>query len=397
MKSMNKHDIIKEFSFAVAAAVLLAGSNLPVSARAPYNDIENLKLTEGGSPLQINPEFECVYFRNLNWERDHDFLAVTTAEGLSDEIADENSKIDFVVEWDEYIETSYHSPDSVNVGLNQGYLMSLKKKYGEDCKIYRVQCEFDTDDMYRTARQFARKYDTVFDTFMLERQNFGKCNWDGTYALVLNAELTEQAQNGTLKRDDLEAMFPDAYEKMRTAPAQYAEKKAAYEAFEKEFSETAKELAKQGYSETDIIGKKMHALTAAGVTSPDSWTMAAIDTATSIYLKYRGQLSAFQPNYEIYSFCAAYRTFSAWDGVGDMNEDGVVNAEDATAILIEAAKGGTGNGTLTKYDAQFADVNSDGIVNAKDATIILCYSAAKGAGSALTLEEYVLQTESKSW
>lgn len=67
--------------------------------------------------------------------------------------------------------------------------------------------------------------------------------------------------------------------------------------------------------------------------------------------------------------------------IGDPNEDGVVNAEDAADVLSSAAHAGAGNGTeLSGAQGSAADVNGDGKFDASDASAILQYSAALGTG-----------------
>ncbi|MCR5718842.1 MAG: leucine-rich repeat protein [Oscillospiraceae bacterium] len=74
--------------------------------------------------------------------------------------------------------------------------------------------------------------------------------------------------------------------------------------------------------------------------------------------------------------------------MGDPNGDGIINARDATMVLIVAAKSGTGTGnTLTDKQFIAADVNRDNIVNSKDATLILRYTVAAGVGQDITIEE----------
>ena len=66
---------------------------------------------------------------------------------------------------------------------------------------------------------------------------------------------------------------------------------------------------------------------------------------------------------------------------GDPNEDGIVNASDATEMLIASARMGAGQeSSLDEAQTQAADVNKDGIVNASDAAIVLRYAAAVGSG-----------------
>lgn len=68
---------------------------------------------------------------------------------------------------------------------------------------------------------------------------------------------------------------------------------------------------------------------------------------------------------------------SVWDGAGDCNADGVVNAQDAAEQLIIAANAGTGSEIeITSAN----DINADGKVNALDAAAVLAYAAAQGSG-----------------
>ena len=75
--------------------------------------------------------------------------------------------------------------------------------------------------------------------------------------------------------------------------------------------------------------------------------------------------------------------------LGDVNNDGSINAEDANAILIAAARLGTGKASgLTAELEKAADVNNDGVLNAKDATSVLRYAAAVGTGQKVSIEDF---------
>ena len=77
--------------------------------------------------------------------------------------------------------------------------------------------------------------------------------------------------------------------------------------------------------------------------------------------------------------------------LGDVNQDGRVNAKDASLILIEAAKRGTGNGTQDTAMEAAADVTGDHAINAKDANIVLQYAAllgVSGGGGLPCFSEY---------
>ncbi len=78
---------------------------------------------------------------------------------------------------------------------------------------------------------------------------------------------------------------------------------------------------------------------------------------------------------------------------GDLYEDGEINANDATLLLLESAALGAGNPqSLTSLQIAEADVNMDGSMNASDATVILMYAASHSAGNFPgTLTEFAAQ------
>ena len=66
---------------------------------------------------------------------------------------------------------------------------------------------------------------------------------------------------------------------------------------------------------------------------------------------------------------------------GDVNGDSLVNAADASEILIAAAQLGAGEAHgLTADQVTAADVNGDGVINASDAALVQMYAAMTGAG-----------------
>ena len=72
----------------------------------------------------------------------------------------------------------------------------------------------------------------------------------------------------------------------------------------------------------------------------------------------------------------------AANALGDVNGDSSVNASDATEILIDAARTGSGIFSLLS-DAQkaAADANGDRVINSNDAVEILIYAAGIGSSS----------------
>jgi hypothetical protein len=77
---------------------------------------------------------------------------------------------------------------------------------------------------------------------------------------------------------------------------------------------------------------------------------------------------------------------------GDVNEDGKIDAKDASAILVEYSKMSTGgDGNFTASQKQAADVNADTKIDAKDASFILSYyaMASTATGEVPTMEEFM--------
>ena len=76
---------------------------------------------------------------------------------------------------------------------------------------------------------------------------------------------------------------------------------------------------------------------------------------------------------------------------GDVNDDGIIDAKDATAILTAYSKSSVIDGELGFDDNQkkAADVNRDNIVDGKDATSVLTYYARTSSGYGGTLEEFM--------
>ena len=75
-----------------------------------------------------------------------------------------------------------------------------------------------------------------------------------------------------------------------------------------------------------------------------------------------------------------------------MNEDGKVDAKDASIVLVAYAKVSTGSEDgLTEKQRKAADVNADGKVDAKDASSILAYYALVSTASddSPTMKEFM--------
>ena len=72
--------------------------------------------------------------------------------------------------------------------------------------------------------------------------------------------------------------------------------------------------------------------------------------------------------------------------IGDVNNDGIIDARDATEVLTDYAR--TSTGSESKLSRQIADINNDYVIDARDATLILTYYAKTSVGEKMTIEEY---------
>ncbi|MBO7395725.1 MAG: leucine-rich repeat protein [Ruminococcus sp.] len=76
--------------------------------------------------------------------------------------------------------------------------------------------------------------------------------------------------------------------------------------------------------------------------------------------------------------------------LGDANEDGSIDAKDASFILAAYAKASTGSADgLSDTQRSAADVNADGKVDAKDASFILAYYSYLSTGGKDSLEAFL--------
>ncbi len=78
--------------------------------------------------------------------------------------------------------------------------------------------------------------------------------------------------------------------------------------------------------------------------------------------------------------------------LGNLNGDGVIDANDASMLLVAAAAAGSGGDHgLTEAQIAAADLNADGQFDASDASLILMYAAYAGAGGELDLAGFLAQ------
>ena len=86
----------------------------------------------------------------------------------------------------------------------------------------------------------------------------------------------------------------------------------------------------------------------------------------------------------------AYAADEAALSFGDPNDDGKIDAKDASFVLEAYAKLSTGSeDVLTSAESTAADVRTDGNVDAKDASAILAYYAYLSTGGSYTLPVFL--------
>ncbi|WP_294412028.1 BspA family leucine-rich repeat surface protein [uncultured Ruminococcus sp.] len=82
-------------------------------------------------------------------------------------------------------------------------------------------------------------------------------------------------------------------------------------------------------------------------------------------------------------------TYAATDSVGDTNNDGKIDATDASNILSKYTEYATSGKTPTPYELAVYDVNGDGKINSVDASYVLSYYADKQTGRTGSFADYM--------
>ncbi len=115
---------------------------------------------------------------------------------------------------------------------------------------------------------------------------------------------------------------------------------------------------------------------------------AAFDSTTAgtypIYISYNNPIYGY---WDVYVFYVTVADQSAGAEKGDINQDGTVGIDDATAVLDYYAK--TAAGIDTAAITSNADIDGDGNITMSDATYILTYYAMTSAGLPCTWEDVI--------
>ncbi len=187
------------------------------------------------------------------------------------------------------------------------------------------------------------------------------------------------AGNNMFASEPLTLHIPDAPESPDTMPEFVSENGKhhlngyTYEiALPTAVSETtvSEQAEKWGYSDVEkylnVMGNRF------GTDSPETILDSSWGTDTEIE---NGQTFGVRYSATNTSFASKY-VFMTFSEKGDVNDDGFVDAVDATQVMIHYANlSANGNGTIPEDKLSVADYNGDGFVDSVDATGILIYYA----------------------
>lgn len=83
--------------------------------------------------------------------------------------------------------------------------------------------------------------------------------------------------------------------------------------------------------------------------------------------------------------------------IGDVDNDGIVDADDATIILIEYSSLSTdGKSILSDVQKKSADVDNNGMINSDDASCVLGYYAYVSTGGKLSMKQWYSENQTPS-
>ena len=81
--------------------------------------------------------------------------------------------------------------------------------------------------------------------------------------------------------------------------------------------------------------------------------------------------------------------FEVANAYGDTDGSGQIDTADAAMILEGISALGAGSTLLTDAQVTASDINTDGLLGTDDASALLQYIAVSGSGVDMTLEEYM--------
>lgn len=228
----------------------------------------------------------------------------------------------------------------------EAYIVCIKPAYVEILREY--------------ARMFSMEFDGILDAAWLDFKEIGYGRWNGYFFVSYNR--TDTVTTAQLEKE-----------------AEITQRAIDF-CTDWQADVTAWEATVDADSMTDEAYKA--ARQAAGIPSDYEILQSADAFAVEIEAAYGEGVVEVEPMFQTDSDVLLFDGTSVWDGIGDCNGDGAVNAADAAAVLEQAAASGAGDeGILDAAQQDAGNVNRDEVLNAADAGCILYYAAESGSGN----------------
>lgn len=350
---------MKKLTAALLTAAMLTANPGAIHAFAEEaaEDYENYQYDEWNSPYELTTDgFGTMYYQSRQWQRKRSFIAVTTADGLTEPIVDEDGDINTFTEWKDY------KPEDYTAALDTGVLY---QKYGEDVRIYLVTSQLSYHEgLQWVCREFALRNATVLAAMPLESKEEGTCTWDGSVTLGCSPEYAESVTDETADR------YSEAHAFLIENSQLYKEWAAKY----MDWYENVNTPSMTGRERID-------SLNAAGIADPYTVMMGARERARDFRDAHADMFDFFSVGIKsLETPLMIYQTYSAWSYMGDIDDDGAVTSADAAEMLKAGAYRGAGKDSgLSLGHREAGDLNCDYRINAEDAALALMYAADQGA------------------
>ncbi len=240
-------------------------------------------------------------------------------------------------------------------------LSEAVSRWGEGAEAYIVCIKpAYVEILTEYARMFSMEFDGVLDAAWLDFKEIGYGRWNGYFFVSYNR--TDTVTTTQLEKE-----------------AEIMQRAIAF-CTDWQVDVTAWEATVDVDSMTDEAYKA--ARQAAGIPSDYEILQSADVFAEEIEAAYGEGVVEVEPMFQTDSDVLLFDGTSVWNGIGDCNGDGCVNAADAAAVLEHAAASGAGDeGTLDAAQQDMGNVDRDEVLNAADAGYILYYAAESGSGN----------------
>lgn len=253
---------------------------------------------------------------------------------------------------------------------------SLFTSYGTDAKYYSVtvhRVDQNSTRLSEIARKFMLEHEGVIDVILYGRDYSGNVAWNGDITIYLEDGMTDEEFE--LFSSEFDESVITAYEK-------------EYEQWKQAVSDWESSTDISEMTDSEIAASRK----ASGIFSNFEMMDYAYDIAKQLETDYPDAIAFAQPEFTVDGEQGSiiFRGNSAWEGIGDLNADFMINSVDAASVLTCSALVGSGNDNALDVDAlKLADINADGNADALDAATILEYAAYAGAGGEDSIAEFL--------